>query len=658
MRKFQPFQYIRKYVGLIVAVFVILTIALYLVLSRIQSYTAAMVINYSYDGAERGQTPAGSVLDVSEIYSSNVISQALDNLGWDSSYVDLVRGGVSVQQIEDESVTAINEALNDEGESSDLQPTEYAVYYTVGSSAGSNTARIILDEIMDVYFTEFSKRYVNGNTIVNSTSSVNNSVYDYIEQVELLDGALINAISSLSQRAEATPAFYSSNTGYSFNDLSEDFSLLREREISALYSYILRHQVTKDKEALMEKYKQRVQSYELSQENNRARLSEVEGILDAYVEKLRESNNTAQSQVSESNNMLYKDSNVIGNVEDPSQSDQTTEYEQLLQNWINVSDAYNNSVINANYCQYVIDCFSGNTDAILQYQRAVAQFTNESGTDVTVGVSGDYINADEIQAQLSSDIYTETTVPCSQEDIAHVEEQIDMLVSEMNRLYDLTALTDAEYNEYLGGRYIQILSSNHVYRSVNVGLYTVVGAALFLVIGCGGAIVLGRAGDIIDYVAYTDHQFGLPNRVACDHYIQKYSSRLLPLGFYCIFIQVTNQAEINQKLGRKGGDKVLEFFATSIKSVFKNDAGKHFAGYNGSGQFIVFGEKITQTELEDMIEHFQFVLDQQYRNQDVVVKYSAGVALSSVNGFRSIRELISEAGKKKNQYAAGAYKED
>ena len=72
MRKFQPFQYIRKYVGLIIAVFVILTIALYLVLSRIQSYTAAMVINYSYDGAERGQTPAGSVLDVSEIYSSNV----------------------------------------------------------------------------------------------------------------------------------------------------------------------------------------------------------------------------------------------------------------------------------------------------------------------------------------------------------------------------------------------------------------------------------------------------------------------------------------------------------------------------------------------------------------------------------------------------------
>ena len=658
MKRFQPFQYIRKYVGLIVAVFVILTAALYLILSRMQTYTAAMVINYSYDGAENGQTPSGTALDVSEIYSSNVISQALDNLGWDSSYVDSVRGGVTVQQIEDESVTAINEALNEDGESSDLQPTEYVVYYTVGSSEGSNTARVILDEIMDVYFTEFSKKYVNGNTIVNSTSSVNNSVYDYIEQVELLESALDDAISSLSQRAETTPAFYSSETGYSFNDLAGDFSLLRDREISSLYSYILRHQITKDKETLLEKYRQRVQSYELAQENNRARLSEVEGILDAYVEKLRESNNTAQSQVSESNNTLYKDSNVIGNVEDPSQSDQTTEYEQLLQNWINVSDAYNNSVIDANYCQYVIDCFSGNTEAILQYQQSVAQFTNESGTDVTVGVSGDYINADEIQAQLSSDIYTEGTIPCSQEDIAHVEERISTLVSEMNRLYDIAALTDAEYNEYLGARYIQILSSVQVYRSVNVGLYTAVGAVLFLIIGCGGAIVLGRAGDIIDYVAYTDHQFGLPNRVACDHYIQRYAARLLPLGFYCIFIQVTNQAEINQKLGRKGGDRVLEFFASGIKSVFLNDGDERFAGYNGSGQFMLFGGKASPAEVENMIEHFRFVLDHQYRNQGVVMKYSVGFALSSVDGSRNIRDLISEAGKRKKIYVAGAGKED
>lgn len=658
MKKFQPFQYIRKYMGLILAVFLLLTAGLYMMLNRMQTHTAAMVINYSYSGAENGQAPDGSSLDVSEIYSSSVISQALDRLGWDPSYypIDAVRAGITVEQIEDASVTAVNEALNEEGEVSNLQPTQYVISYTVGSNGNSAMARTILDELMDVYFTEFSKKYVNRNSVVNSISSINQGVYDYIEQVELLESALDSAIDNLSRRAEANPTFYSAETGYSFDDLEADFSLLRDTEISALYSYILRHQVTKDKETLLEKYSQRVQSYELAQENNRARLSEVEGILDSYVEKLRESNNTAQTQVSESSGTLYRDSNVIGNVEDASQSDQTTEYEQLLQNWINISDEYNNSVINAAYYQYVIDCFNGNTDAILQYQQTVSQLTNESGTNVMVGVSGDYVNADEIQAQLSADVYVEGTVPCTQEDLAYVEEHIARLMNQMNHLYELTALTDTEYNEYLGAEYIQVLSSIQTYDGMNVRLYTLVGAILFLVLGCGGVIILGRAGDIVEYVAFTDHQLGLHNRVACDKYIQRYSSRLLPVGFACVFIQVSNQAEINQKLGRKGGDKVLEFLASSLKSVFLSDEDV-FVGYNGSGQFMVFGGRFDRMELDSMTEHLQYLLDHQFKGEQVQMKYSVGTAVASVDGSRSIRELIGLAGKNRVQFEAGMDKE-
>ena len=34
--------------------------------------------------------------------------------------------------------------------------------------------------------------------------------------------------------------------------------------------------------------------------------------------------------------------------------DQTTEYEQLLQNWIDISDVYNNSAIDEEYSQYAV----------------------------------------------------------------------------------------------------------------------------------------------------------------------------------------------------------------------------------------------------------------------------------------------------------------
>lgn len=660
MKEFRPFQYIKKYVGIIAAVFVLLTVGLYLLLNSMQTYTASVVIDYKYSGAEEGLAPDGTKLDISEIYSSSVISQALDNLGLDQRLypIDVVKSNISVTQIENETVTAVNEALSEDGEISTLQPTEYMISYTVGSDESSYVARAILDELVDVYFTQFSQKYLNTTSVTNSISSVNNGVYDYIERVEILKGALDNAITNLSARVEWDKGFYASSTGQSFNDLKNDFELISETKISSLYAYILRHQVTKDKETLIEKYSQRVESYKRQQENNKARISEVEGILSAYVEKLRDSNNTAQSQVSESDGTLYKNSNVIGDVENSDVSaDQTTEYEQLLKNWISISDEYNESVIGAEYCQYVIDCFSGNTEAILNYQQRVAQFTNDSGTDVVMGGEGGYVQAEEIQSELSSDVYVEETLPCTPEDIEYVEQQIHDVVEELNQLYEITAETDREFNECLGAEYIQILSSNHLETGINVGLYTAIGAALFLVLGCGGVIVLGRAGDIIDYVAYMDHQLRLPNRIASDRYIEKYSKKILPVGFSCLFVQVMSQGEINRRLGRKGGDQVLAYFASSLKSVFGNQEGA-FIGYNGSGQFLIFLKKCTESELDDMQKHLNVVLGSRYDEMKVSIQYSVGTAVALGSGSSSLRTLIGMAAKNKKTYEAGALKEE
>ena len=137
------------------------------------------------------------------------------------------------------------------------------------------------------------------------------------------------------------------------------------------------------------------------------------------------------------------------------------------------------------------------------------------------------MQAEEIQSEMSSDIYTETTLPCTQSDIEYVEQQISAVVNELNQLYKTTAETDDEFNECLGAEYIQILSSNHLSAGMNVGLYTAIGAVLFLILGCGSVIILGRTGDIIDYVAFTDHQLRIPNRIACDRYIQKFSQKIL-----------------------------------------------------------------------------------------------------------------------------------
>lgn len=110
--------------------------------------------------------------------------------------------------------------------------------------------------------------------------------------------------------------------------------------------------------------------------------------------------------------------------------DQTTEYEQLLQNWIDISDVYNNSAIDEEYSQYVIDCFTGNTEAVIRYQTEIAQRIarpEKEGDDETDNASDSDMditeNAEVIDGDNAEKIYTEGTVPCSQQDIKYVEEK-------------------------------------------------------------------------------------------------------------------------------------------------------------------------------------------------------------------------------------------
>lgn len=48
MNKFRPIQYLKKYTFLIIALFVFLTLGMYMVLRSLQTYTATTIIDYVY----------------------------------------------------------------------------------------------------------------------------------------------------------------------------------------------------------------------------------------------------------------------------------------------------------------------------------------------------------------------------------------------------------------------------------------------------------------------------------------------------------------------------------------------------------------------------------------------------------------------------------
>ena len=81
MKKFEILRYLKRFSLLIFLVALAGAAAIYLYADGKQQYTASVIIRYTNSSISDGLTPDGSALDVNEIYSSTVISQAMDALG-------------------------------------------------------------------------------------------------------------------------------------------------------------------------------------------------------------------------------------------------------------------------------------------------------------------------------------------------------------------------------------------------------------------------------------------------------------------------------------------------------------------------------------------------------------------------------------------------
>ena len=95
MKKFEILRYLKRFSLLIFLVALAGAAAIYLYADGRQMYTASVIIRYTNDGISDGYTPDGSDLNVNEIYSSTVISQAMDALGA-SGRLSTIRSNISV----------------------------------------------------------------------------------------------------------------------------------------------------------------------------------------------------------------------------------------------------------------------------------------------------------------------------------------------------------------------------------------------------------------------------------------------------------------------------------------------------------------------------------------------------------------------------------
>ncbi len=599
MKSFNIIRYLKKWWPLIALMSFCAGVFFMRYATSNQSYTAQSIIKYNYSKAEDGKTPSGEDLDVSEIFSSTVVKEAIENLGLTVN-VDTIRSGGTVTGIVPDDVTKTQEAKIDKGEDvEEYHSTEYIVKLSVSSEYSTEYVRTMLDEILSCYFANFGEKYVDYSTIPNNAAALDGQGYDYIEQAEILNDTVAQITANLGNCQAAHPEFVSSTTGLSLSDLLDEYNYVSDVEIPYLFSEILGGKLTQNREVLLKKYQERYNTYVMDGDVDSEKVAAVLEVIQSYGNKNKDGSlyyqRGARSGTDDDTGGF-----VLSDVyEEDTNIDRTTVYDNLISDYVTILNRQSNNVIDAAYCQYIINVFQGASDS----------------SDVS----------DENQA------FTDQAV----------EQEIAALQGRLNTLYETLSLTMKEYNEYCGAVNLGVLASTTVSEKINVKLYILLGVAVFFILGICGAILLGRIQDFVEYLFFTEQSLDMPNRTACDLFIRNNSSRVLPDDTVCVVVELANLSQINTVYGRERGNAMLTQFADFLKEASAT-CGTIY--YNGGQQFIGFFDQCRMEDAESFADYFhRLIAAYNAESTEATYQYVIGISESKANNAYSIRALLREA---------------
>lgn len=599
MKSFNIIRYLKKWWPLIALMSFCAGVFFMRYATSNQSYTAQSIIKYNYSKAEDGKTPSGEDLDVSEIFSSTVVKEAIENLGLTVN-VDTIRSGGTVTGIVPDDVTKTQEAKIDKGEDvEEYHSTEYIVKLSVSSEYSTEYVRTMLDEILSCYFANFGEKYVDYSTIPNNAAALDGQGYDYIEQAEILNDTVAEITANLGNCQAAHPEFVSSTTGLSLSDLLDEYNYVSDVEIPYLFSEILGGKLTQNREVLLKKYQERYNTYVMDGDVDSEKVAAVLEVIQSYGNKNKDGSlyyqRGARSGTDDDTGGF-----VLSDVyEEDTNIDRTTVYDNLISDYVTILNRQSNNVIDAAYCQYIINVFQGASDS----------------SDVS----------DENQA------FTDQAV----------EQEIAALQGRLNTLYETLSLTMKEYNEYCGAVNLGVLASTTVSEKINVKLYILLGVAVFFILGICGAILLGRIQDFVEYLFFTEQSLDMPNRTACDLFIRNNSSRVLPDDTVCVVVELANLSQINTVYGRERGNAMLTQFADFLKEASAT-CGTIY--YNGGQQFIGFFDQCRMEDAESFADYFhRLIAAYNAESTEATYQYVIGISESKANNAYSIRALLREA---------------
>ncbi len=281
------------------------------------------LIGFDYDGAKKGLTPNGEVLDVNTIKNPAVIEKALTQLGFPLSNVDSVRNAIKIDSVTPsearDEISVYKSAFEENGNLAAAQamldvdyfPVQYKVTFDFSKTSFTDgEAARVINTVLECYRSYFIEEYGYSDSIGNASLVVDYCGYDYLVAVDTYSSTLDSLLEIIEPLKDTT--FRSTKTGYSFSDLYSEASISRSYETDVITAFILENSVIKNKESMISYYEYRIDELTRRKNTASANLKTINKSIDDYEKDsvivyggLNDAENSSYTTISEKYDNLF-----------------------------------------------------------------------------------------------------------------------------------------------------------------------------------------------------------------------------------------------------------------------------------------------------------------------------------------------------------------
>ena len=352
---------LKKNILQIIALSLVVGVLSGIVVTNMQTYTCTLGFKYNHKEAQEGLAPDGeSKLNPYEIQNPVVIKAALENFGVEENDNTLsvkgIRQNISINKVVTELDKEVSESAALLGEKYDVAATEYEMKFTYDASLGDEFGPKMFSNIIKEYDEFLLAKYYHKKTIEDFAKVIKDSDADYIVIAEAMSDSIDGIISSLEELAGYYPDYRSLATGYTFTDLAELYSNLREIQYAKYYGNVRGGNLAKDREMVVKSYQTKVkdltEEYNLNSEIAEKYKAEIATFYDSYKQAgLYSQAEQVQKNVDATNN---RDQDVL---EDSELEDYTNTYDDIVLSYVDRAVTATDAIHSVEYYKMIIDSY-------------------------------------------------------------------------------------------------------------------------------------------------------------------------------------------------------------------------------------------------------------------------------------------------------------